>query len=895
MTGYFQSNRFSSLKPAYSFVALFFLISSVASKANAQCITTYPFVDDFESGNGGWVVGGNSPSWLYGTPNKSVISSASSGTMCWNSGGLGNGGYNSSEQSYIESPCFDLSSLSYPAVSFRIFWETEFKFDGGNFQSSVDGGNTWVNVGAFGDIADCNTQNWFNHNPITYLNNPSWISVRHGWSGTIQPTVGSCQGGNGSGQWLTAKHCLTGLANQPSVKFRFTMAAGSICNNFNGISIDDFSISDGQPNQPDFTFVCNADGSFSFTAINPCPGSQSWSWNFGDIASGASNTASTGTVSHTFSSPGDYIVTLSLTGGNCNPPGSISKTIRVLGASISSIQHVSCFGGTDGSAQALVSSGFSPFSYTWSNGSSSANAQNLSAGNYSLLVSDSAGCIQQANVQITQPSALTITVNTTDVGCGNTQGNATAIVGGGQAPYSFAWSANPSVNANTIAGLDIGNYSVVVNDANNCQQTRNFSIQQQTAQLTVAISATDSSLCLGQSATLSATVQGGSVPYQYNWSSGGSNASIVVSPASDSLYSVEVNDASGCSGNAQLSVSVNEPPVILVSGDSLLCANDSTTLTAVLSDGQMANYNWNPGNLSGNAVSVSVTASTTYTISSDILNGCQPSNAYFTVTVIPPSAADFWATDTAGCTPFCTQFQSNIPFTNCLWSFGDGFIGNDCQVATHCYEEIGQFNVQFSGVDTNGCLVNVQKNNYITTLPAARASFSYSPFEIEEAGEIVNVSHNESPEFNTAWYVNGVFLSDANPTAFSFPAADDCAQISLTLTSTEGCTDSTSAELCITPPFSMYAPNAFSPDGNEKNEVFRIKGVNIPLDDFDLIIYNRWGEQLFRTRSPEIGWDGTYAHTQEPVQAGVYVYSVQYRSGVNQNQYYFWGRVTLIR
>ncbi|HXC03658.1 MAG TPA: hypothetical protein VNZ86_02850, partial [Bacteroidia bacterium] len=210
--------------------------------AGAQCvgpvINTFPYSEGFES-SAAWTTGGTNNDWAWGSPTHPTISSAGGGSKCWCAGGLTGSFYNYSELSWIQSPCFDFTNLTYPWISLKIFWEDEYKYDGLVLQSSTDGGTTWVNVGAFGDPVDCLNANWYNYGNITWITS---ATPKNGWCGRIGPTVGSCQGTNGSGGWVTAKHCLTGLANKPNVMFRFLFGAGTTCNSYDGIAVDDILI-----------------------------------------------------------------------------------------------------------------------------------------------------------------------------------------------------------------------------------------------------------------------------------------------------------------------------------------------------------------------------------------------------------------------------------------------------------------------------------------------------------------------------------------------------------------------------------------------------------------------------------------------------------------------------
>src|SRR5688572_28253672 len=177
-----------------------------------QCVTAFPYSENFEATNGNWTSGGTGDDWAWGQVSKTVISQAASGNDCWVTGGLTASFYNLGERSYLQSPCFDFTSLQYAYISFNIFWESEKNYDGSNFQYSIDNGTTWVNIGSVNDAVNCMNTNWYNSSSITNLN--GLVNVTEGWTGNIQPTQGSCVGGNGSNGWQPAKHCLTSLAGE---------------------------------------------------------------------------------------------------------------------------------------------------------------------------------------------------------------------------------------------------------------------------------------------------------------------------------------------------------------------------------------------------------------------------------------------------------------------------------------------------------------------------------------------------------------------------------------------------------------------------------------------------------------------------------------------------------
>lgn len=180
-----------------------------------ETITNLPYIDGFENGNNGWEAKGSGSSWAMGTPTAPIINTTASGLNCWATNLEGN--HNSGENSYLESPCFDLSSMVMPIISLDIWYETEGGFTDGlaNIEFSVDNGDSWETVGD----AESGT-NWYN--------SAGGFGTGAGWSGS-------------SGQWLTASTVLSNMGGLPQVIFRIKYASG-IGGTGEGFAFDNFQI-----------------------------------------------------------------------------------------------------------------------------------------------------------------------------------------------------------------------------------------------------------------------------------------------------------------------------------------------------------------------------------------------------------------------------------------------------------------------------------------------------------------------------------------------------------------------------------------------------------------------------------------------------------------------------
>ncbi len=611
---------------------------------NAQ-ITTFPYLEDFETGPA-WTAftaatstNPASSDWAWGTPNHTyVIKTAGNGNKCWCAGGLSGAFYNNWEQSYVKSPVFNFTNLLYPHIKFKLFYDCEYHFDGGNLQYSINGGATWNDVGTVGGTAaspipetnDCNTQNWYNYPSINYLNNPAgFVTSKHGWCGNTQnggvgwdpASAGTnCVGGNGPGHWITAEHCLTGCAGQPNVILRFTFGSGFSCNNFDGFAFDSVGISNGVPNSADFISTCGLGNTINFTStFAPCPQTNAWSWNFGDPSSGATNTVTTQNASHTFSGPGTYTVVLIAKGGACNPPDTITKVVQVMSAAVTSYTNVSCFGGTNGAAVATVSLGILPLTYAWSpSGGSATTAAGLAAGNYSFTVTDANGCQKTSTVAITQPPAIVASITPSNITCnGLANGTATLTASGGVAPLNYTWSPIGG-NGITATALNAGNFTTTVTDANTCTKTVTFSITQPAAINTSVLSTDPLCAALG-SATI--TASGGTGALSYSWSPSGGNNNIA-SGLSGGNYSVTITDANNCSKTETVTLSQSGSFTIAVTSTNVLCfgGNNGSASSIITGATSPYTYTWAPSG--GNSAIASSLTAGNYTLSVADVNGC---------------------------------------------------------------------------------------------------------------------------------------------------------------------------------------------------------------------------------------------------------------------------------
>ncbi len=334
------------------------------------------------------------------------------------------------------------------------------------------------------------------------------------------------------------------------------------------------------------------------------------------------------------SANGDSIVINNLTG----IPACTPQTCPSVSINITINNHVSCFGGNNGSATASASGGSAPYTYTWHPGNfSGATQNNLTAGTYTVYVTHSGNCIDSTTVTITQPaSALNASIATfNNTSCTANTGSATVSVSGGTTPYTYSWAPSGGTAA-TANNLGVGTYTVTVTDNNGCQDTAMVNIGTINGPV-ITNPQQNNVTCFGLSnGSASITVSGGTTPYTYSWSpSGGNNAS--ASGLAAGAYTVTVTDNAGCS--ATQTFTITQPNQLIATTTSVTPAdcgvsNGSATVSVTGGTGTYT-YSWSPSG--GSAASASGLAAGAYVVTVTDQNGCQDTANVFISSIGGPT------------------------------------------------------------------------------------------------------------------------------------------------------------------------------------------------------------------------------------------------------------------
>jgi len=269
------------------------------------------------------------------------------------------------------------------------------------------------------------------------------------------------------------------------------------------------------------------------------------------------------------------------------------------------------------------------------------------------------------------------------------------------------------------------------------------------------------------------------------------------------------------------------------------------------------------------------------------------------VIVLPLPQPIIAAMDSSICEPAVFDVYSMTDPTmvaTTYWKISDGqtFMNVNNFQTQPMYE--GYYNVQLVVASPAGCIDSVTYNAFLSSNPKPVADYSWSPFPIQMFNTNVLFMNSSIHGYSYQWnFQNGIpgTSTDENP-RIQFPEGivSDY-NTSLITTSEFGCKDTIEYTISVLPEVVIYSPNAFTPDDDEYNQTWKVVMDGIDIYDFELFIYNRWGETVWESHDISVGWDGTYNGTRVP--EGTYTWTIRAKDALNDNIHNYSGYVTILK
>lgn len=670
--------------------------------------------------------------------------------------------------------------------------------------------------------------------------------------------------------------------------------------------------------QPSFTYAAGCPSQatqFNNTSTILSGTITGWNWSF---PSGTPSSSTAQNPSTTYPSGGTYNVTLVATSNN-GCVDSITQTIVIPYTPVANFSATTVCVGTATCFSDLsnVQNGnITTWQWVFGDGSPVNNQQNpchtyANAGTYTvtLIVTSNSGCAASATINITvNPNPVaSFTVNNicrdNFAAFNNTSTGATT--------YSWAFgngatstSQNPTYQY-PLAGAY--NVTLIANSGAGCADTVTLPI---TVYPEPVANFNFVNACDGNPVnfTDASTIGGGGSITQWNWNFGNSNTSTQQNPsetyANDGSYLVTliVTTADGCTDTISKLITVYPLPVVdFTPTDVCLGTPTQFTNLSTVSSGTNAGFSWQFGNGGSSSQQNPIytynqpgTYNVTLTVTTNY--GCT-GTVTKQVIVHPNPTVNFAISDTASCSPVCVNFfdlstiTGNSSIVQWNWDFSNGT--SSTQNPSNCFTAGAINPVSYTVklvVTTNfGCVDSVTKSNLITAYPNPVANFEADPWESDIFRPEINFTDISAGASKWLWNFGDGQTSVVKNPKHLFQDSGTYT-VSMYIENQWGCSDTISKTIRINPDFSIFIPNAFTPDGDGVNDSFGAVGYGIT--EYNMYVFDRWGELIFESHKYGENWNGFTSGKE--AQVGVYPYRIDIKD-INLKPHSFIGHVNLVK
>jgi gliding motility-associated-like protein len=549
-------------------------------------------------------------------------------------------------------------------------------------------------------------------------------------------------------------------------------------------------------------------------------------------------------------------------------------------------------------------------SYLWTPGN--INTQNYSftptsSGQYTLLVTNSFGCqaTDQVDVQV-NPIPIPALSSSGPVCQGNvvhfndqSQVTTGSIIAWN---WDFGNNTSSSIQNPTTPYYNPGTYNVslVVYSNNGCNATTSFT---QSIWATPVASFTHTDVCDGNPISFNNTSQiSDATALSYSWNLGDNTTS--TSSTFTHQYggygsypaSLVVTSLNGCVDSVNQLVNVFALPAASFNMEYACVDQPASFIDAsTVPQGVISSWFWTLGDQTS---SLETHPSHTYAfpghynvhlaVTTD--HGCRD-EADGIIRIVPKPSVDF-ATENA-----CLGYEVDLadhsmpatgPIIQYQWNFGDGSTSND-RNPSHVYSSSGYFQVSLTATSDSGCVTTLVRPNALQIYAPPVAQFTSNSSEANDIVPLVNFLNETAGSEFFYWNFGDGDTSTQYSPAHMYEVVGKY-DVQLITVDQNGCIDSVTIPIEIRPTSNVYIPNAFTPNGDTKNDIFKVYTYNVI--GMDVQIYDRWGLKIVEWKDVYGGWDGKVAGT--PAQADTYVYRVA-TVDVNNKQEVYVGHVSLVR
>jgi gliding motility-associated-like protein len=563
-----------------------------------------------------------------------------------------------------------------------------------------------------------------------------------------------------------------------------------------------------------------------------------------------------------------------------------------------------------GTVTANPVTGTAPYTYNWPLlGATTQTVNNVNGGaTYSVTMTDAFGCISTASVIVGDtPAAFNGT--TTLVSCpGGTDGTATANMVPVLGNITYLWDDPLAQTTQTAVNLSAGNYTCLVTSDVGCTGTVNVTVSEIPGMLATFTNAVDATCNSGNDGILEVTVTQGTAPYSYSWD----NSTSILNTANDlyaGTHTVTITDANGCIITA--TETIGEPPALVITSltpNTQICPEDDITLTVTGTGGSSAyTFTWKEnGNIIGTGTSILVdpnVTNTQYCVTLSEACGSPETDSCLMITFPTPIQPIVAPDRPEDCIPGDFIFSNNstnsgeIATTYYSFSDGNAFLETGADTLLHIFPDPNQYSVTMTITSIYGCVYEDSFINIVNVRPLPEADFTFSSNPATFFETVIQLQDRSSADvIDWQWFSPGsnpTYSFSENP-VFTYPEGEIGEYpVTLVVTTEYGCTDTVTYIMNVVQDIIFYAPNSFTPDGDEHNQSWGIYVGGLDVYNFDLFVFDRWGEVIWESHDPSVKWDGTYKGQIVP--EGTYVWRASAKDALNDGKYEFNGYINVLR
>jgi gliding motility-associated-like protein len=600
---------------------------------------------------------------------------------------------------------------------------------------------------------------------------------------------------------------------------------------------------------------------------------------------------------------GTYYVTI--IDSSCNPD-TVKDTVIIdfecPRDSIYIVKNLLCNGDTDGEVAVDLGNldDSTEVTYSWSNDASTNNAEGIGEGWYYVTITTvNPECELKDSIYLPEPELLVLSIDDhEDILChGDNTGSITSSATGGTGNYYFSINGTSTGVNSFFENLAAEDYLIKVTDENGCVDSLPQPITEPTP--LEAEFSPDQEICPGDCVDLIATASGATPDYTFIWSDAQTGSTRNVCPTENTSYSIVITDANNCPPITHtFNISITTGTIIPSSKNDTICIGEEATLSINFTGGVTPFIiDWQPGGNDSKELTYYPTEEETYTVT--ISDNCGASTSTEVSVIINPlPPVNFDSDKKEGCVPLEVNFyNSGMNGETCIWDFGDGYLAASCNEIDHLYDTPGVYTVSLHITDINGCENTDTIPQMIKVWPNPTANFSPSPTIatlLQPKIKCTDLSYTNIVKWK--WNFNEEYTSEEQHPSYAF-SDTGVYFIRLDVEDEHGCKDDITKYVEVQGEFTIYVPNAFTPNGDGTNDFFPSKDVNLDKSTYQLFIFNRWGELIYYTENVNAPWNGQRnkgLSTNTLAQEDVYVWKIKGQS-IYGEKVNLIGRVTLIR